>query len=83
MAIYQNIDTPFDFRLGALEALDTKGINRSELARRVQARVTADGKQVCERQTVLRFLRGDSKPSSEVLSHIMAELEMIVLLPKD
>ena len=83
MAIYQTSDSPFDFREGVLSALKTKGISKSELARRVQGRFNNEGNRVCERQTVLRFLRGDSKPSSEVLSHIMAELEMRVHLPVD
>lgn len=78
MATYQNIDHPYDFRLGVLRVLEKEEISRSELARRVQAHIDENGDRICERQTVLRFLRGETNPSCVAVSLILAELGMRV-----
>tara|TARA_R110002020_G_scaffold26072_8_gene84384 strand:+ start:43 stop:276 length:234 start_codon:yes stop_codon:yes gene_type:complete len=75
MAIYQNKETPPDIRLLVLRVLEERGCSKSELARKIEQR------DVCNKETVMRYLRGTTETSAKVLSYIFAELEITIQLP--
>ena len=73
MAIYQNKDNPLDMRAFVNDRLIELGISKSELSRRIELR------GVCNRETVMRYLRGTTETSADVLSNIFSELGLSVM----
>lgn len=72
MAIYQDQDTALDIRHFVNRRLVEIGMSKSELARRVHNR------GVCSTETVMRYLRGATETSSQVLSFIFSETGIVV-----
>ena len=72
MAIYQDKENALDIRDFVNKRLVVLGMSKSELARKVHRR------GVCSTETVMRYLRGATETSSQVLSYIFSETGITV-----